>query len=128
MSYYFSRNLDVSFEDALRLVFDKLKEEGQAVLTDIDIQEVCREKLNVDFGKYRILGVCSPRMAYDALMVENKIGALMPCNIIIRETDEGHVEVSSVDPVASMIAVRNDGLKTLALQLQSELRRIVETL
>jgi uncharacterized protein (DUF302 family) len=128
MSYYFSRILDTSFEAAVRLVMEKLKEEGLAVLTDIDIQEICREKLNVDFGKYRILGVCSPRMAYDALMVENKIGALMPCNIIIRETDERQVEVSSVDPVASMIAVKNEGLKEIALRLQSELRRIVETL
>lgn len=128
MSYYFSRNLDMSFEDAVQRVVDKLKEEGMAVLTDIDIQKVCREKLNVDFGKYRIMGVCSPRKAYDALLVENKIGTLMPCNIIIRETDEGRVEVSSVDPVASMIAVKNAALKKIALQLQCDLRQIVETL
>jgi uncharacterized protein (DUF302 family) len=100
MAYYFSKILNVSFEEAISKVTDELKKEGFGILTDIDVKETLKKKLNVDFKKYRILGACNPPFAYQALQEEDKIGTMLPCNVIVQELADGSVEVAAVDPVA----------------------------
>jgi uncharacterized protein (DUF302 family) len=100
MKYYFSKIISLSFDDAIEKVMAELKKEGFGVLTDIDVKQTLKKKLDVDFKKYRILGACNPPFAYKALQVEDKIGTMLPCNVIVQEIDEGHVEVAAIDPVA----------------------------
>lgn len=128
MSYYFSKTLNMNFDDAIRHVTEELKKEGFGVLTDIDVKETLKKKLNVDFQKYRILGACNPPFAYQALQAEDKIGTMLPCNVIVQERSDGKVEVSAIDPVASMMAVKNEKLSGIAKQVQEKLRRFVENL
>lgn len=128
MSYYFSKTLNMNFDDAIRHVTEELKKEGFGVLTDIDVKETLKKKLNVDFQKYRILGACNPPFAYQALQAEDKIGTMLPCNVIVQERSDGKVEVSAIDPVASMMAVKNEKLLGIAKQVQEKLRRVVENL
>src|SRR4030042_1173199 len=128
MSYYFSKILNVSFEEAISKVTDELKKEGFGILTDIDVKEALKKKLNVDFKKYRILGACNPPFAYQALLKEDKIGTMLPCNVIVQEISEGKVEVAAVDPIASMQAIENPELGEIATQVQAKLRKVVENL
>lgn len=128
MSYYFSKILNVSFEEAISKVTDELKKEGFGILTDIDIKEALKKKLNVDFKKYRILGACNPPFAYQALLKEDKIGTMLPCNVIVQEISEGKVEVAAVDPIASMQAIENPELGEIAVQVQVKLRKVIENL
>jgi len=128
MSYYFSKILNVSFDEAILKVTDELKKEGFGILTDIDIKEALKKKLNVDFKKYRILGACNPPFAYQALQAEDKIGTMLPCNVIVQELADGSVEVAAVDPVASMQAIENPKLGEIATQVQAKLRKVVENL
>jgi uncharacterized protein (DUF302 family) len=128
MSYYFSKILDVSFEEAISKVTDELKKEGFGILTDIDIKEALKKKLNVDFKKYRILGACNPPFAYQGLQAEDKIGTMLPCNVIVQEHAEGKVEVAAVDPLASMQAIENPELKDIAEQVQGKLKRVIKNL
>lgn len=107
MSYYFSKMLRVSFEEAIARVTEVLKKDGFGVLTEIDVKETLKKKLNVDLRKYKILGVCNPPFAYKALQAEDKIGLMLPCNVIVQELQGGRVEIAAIDPMASMAAIDN---------------------
>lgn len=128
MNYYFSAVLNSDFDSAIASVTEALKKEGFGVLTEIDVKETFKKKLNLDFPKYRILGACNPQFAYEALQAENKIGAMLPCNVIVQEHENGKVEVSAVDPVASMMAVKNDKLEKTATQVREKLNRVIQHL
>jgi len=128
MKYYFSKTVALSFEDTIEKVIAELKKEGFGVLTDIDVKQTLKKKLNVDFKKYRILGACNPPFAYKALQVEDKIGTMLPCNVIVQEINERQVEVAAIDPVASMQAVANPGLKDIAEQVQGKLKKVIENI
>ncbi|MGW8224070.1 MAG: DUF302 domain-containing protein [Syntrophobacteria bacterium] len=128
MSYYFNKTLNTSFDDAVARVFTELKKEGFGVLTDIDVSEALRKKLDVDFKKYRILGACNPPFAYKALQLEDKIGTMLPCNVIVQEISAGVVEVAAIDPIASMQAIDNPKLRSVAEQVQAMLKKVIETL
>ena len=128
MKYYFSKTVTLSFEDAIEKVIAELKKEGFGVLTDIDVKQTLKKKLDVDFKKYRILGACNPPFAYKALQVEDKIGTMLPCNVIVQEIDEGHVEVAAIDPVASMQAIANPALKDVAEKVRGKLKKVIENI
>jgi uncharacterized protein (DUF302 family) len=128
MSYHFSKRLDVPFDQAVARVMAALKREGFGVLTDIDIRATLKSKLGENFRPYRILGACNPQLAYRALRLEDKIGTMLPCNVIVQEYQGGSVEVSAVDPVASMQAIDNPGLAEVAKEVQARLKRVVEGL
>lgn len=128
MSYYFSKTVDKDFDAAIEHVTEELKKEGFGVLTQIDVQETLKKKLDVDFKKYRILGACNPNFAYQALQSEDKIGAMLPCNVIVEENLDGTVEVSAVDPIASMIGVKNDALGGVAKQVSAKLQKVINSL
>ena len=128
MQYYFSKTLAVPFDEAIARVTDELKKQGFGILTDIDVQKTLKQKLDVDFRKYRILGACNPPFAYKALQAESRIGTMLPCNVIVQETEGGEVEVSAIDPIASMQAVQNPGLEEIAKQVQAKLRNIIDNL
>ncbi|MEE8372473.1 MAG: DUF302 domain-containing protein [Dehalococcoidia bacterium] len=128
MSYYFSKTLDLSFDEAVVKVSEELKKGGFGILTEIDVKETLKAKLNVDFRKYRILGACNPSFAYEALQTEDKIGLMMPCNVIVQETPDGRIEVAAVDPVASMSAVANPKLRGVAEEVRGKLKDVVASL
>jgi len=126
MAYHFSKIVNLSFEDAIDRTKAVLKENGFGVLTEIDIKNTLKEKINVDFRKYRILGACNPGYAHKALISEGYIGLMLPCNVIVQEHENGEVEVSAIDPVASMQAVTNDGLIDIAGAVQASLKKSIE--
>ncbi len=128
MSYHFSKRLDVPFDQAVPRVIEALKREGFGVLTDIDVKATMKAKLGEEFRPYRILGACNPQLAHRALMLEDKIGTMLPCNVIVQQHADGGVEVSAVDPVASMQAIGNPGLAELANEVQAKLKRVVASL
>ncbi len=128
MRYYFSKLLHTSFDAAVERVKEALKAECFGVLTEIDVRATLKAKLSVDFEKYVILGACSPRHAYEALTKENKIGTMLPCNVIVREVREGEVEAAAIDPIASMQAVENPALVGVAQAIQQKLKSVVESL
>ena len=128
MSYYFSKTLDMSFDQAISKVTEELKKEGFGILTDINVKDKLKEKLNVDFANYRILGACNPPFAYQALQVENKIGTMLPCNVIVQERPDGKVEVAAIDPIASMQAIANPKLQDIAEQVQAKLKKVIDGL
>ena len=128
MRYYFSKTVNDDFNTAIEKVTEELKKEGFGVLTQIDVQETLKKKLDVDFRKYKILGACNPHFAHQALLAEDKIGAMLPCNIIVQEHENGEVEVSAVDPVASMMAVKNESLGGIAMQVKEKLDRVIGNL
>lgn len=125
MTYYFSRTIQGSFEKVLGRTLDSLKKEGFGVLTEIDVQQILKKKMDVDFRPYRILGACNPSFAHKALMAEDKIGTMLPCNVIVQELSEGRVEVAAIDPVASMQAVENPSLLPIAKQVQEKLKNVI---
>jgi uncharacterized protein (DUF302 family) len=125
MGYYFNKLLSMTFDEAVQRTIEALKKEGFGVLTDIDVQATLKKKLGVDFQKYRILGACNPPYAYEALKKEDKIGTMLPCNVIVQEISPGEVEVAAIDPVASMQAVANPSLADVALAVQQKLRNLV---
>ena len=128
MSYHFSKTCDLAFDDAVTKVTEDLKNEGFGILTEINVQETLKKKLNVDFRKYKILGACNPSFAYQALQAEDKVGVMLPCNVIVQERGDGKVEVAAVDPVASMTAIANPALAAIAGQVQSKLKKVIESL
>jgi uncharacterized protein (DUF302 family) len=128
VSYYFSKTLEVPFDEAVERVTEELKKEGFGILTDIDVTATLKKKLDVDFKKYRILGACNPPFAYRALQAEDKIGTMLPCNVIVQEHTEGTVEVSAIDPVASMQAIQNPKLQDIAEQIQAKLKAVIGNL
>lgn len=127
LDYHFSRTLTVPFEAAVVRVIEALKREGFGVLTDIDVKATLKQKLDVDFRPYRILGACNPKLAYRALELEDKIGTMLPCNVVVQEHEGGNVEVSAVDPVASMQAIENPELADVANEVRGRLRKVIET-
>jgi uncharacterized protein (DUF302 family) len=128
MTYYFTTEVEASMEDAIERVTNELKERGFGVLTEIDVQATLRRKLDVDFRPYRILGACNPTFAHQALQREPRIGTMLPCNVIVQETAPGKVEVSAIDPVASMQAVENPDLGEIAEEVRRRLREVIEAL
>jgi uncharacterized protein (DUF302 family) len=128
MEYFTSKTVDLSFDQAIDKVTDLLKEEGFGVLTEIDVKDILKKKLDVDFKKYKILGACNPSFAHKALQAEDKIGVMLPCNVIVEEHEDGAVEVSAVNPVASMQAVENDNLQPIAEQVKSNLKKVINNL
>lgn len=128
MTYYFSTTLDLSFNAAVDKVTAALKEQQFGVLTTIDVSETLKKKLGVDFPRYVILGACNPAMAHSALLVENKVGTMLPCNVIVRDDGAGKTEVAAVDPVSSMQAVGNKVLEGVATNVQSKLKKVIQSL
>jgi len=128
MSYYLSKILRIPFDAAVEKVTEALKKEGFGVLTEIDMQGTMKKKLDVDMQKYRILGACNPPLAYQAIQAEDKIGLMLPCNVIVQEVAGGDTEVAAIDPVASMQAVNNPNLAQIGEQVRDKLRRVIESL
>lgn len=128
MAYYFNTVVSGKFETVTEKVTQLLKEEGFGVLTEIDIQKTLKNKLDVDFRKYKILGACNPPFAYQALQAENKIGAMLPCNVIVQELETGKIEVAAINPMVSMQAVKNDQLENIAQQISSKLEHVISNL
>jgi uncharacterized protein (DUF302 family) len=128
MSYAFSKTVDDSFDDAVERVTARLAEEGFGVLTTIDVSSTLKNKLDVDFQRYTILGACNPNYAYKALQAEDKIGVMLPCNVIVQQKDDEKVEVSAVDPLASMQAVENPALGEIATEVKQKLQSVIEGL
>ena len=128
MEYYFSKTITGSFDDAIQKVTEALKTEGFGILTEIDIKATLKKKLDVDFYNYKILGACNPPSAYKALLAEDKIGTMLPCNVIVQEKIPGKVEVSAVDPSASMQAIENNTLADIATEIRGRLKKVIEQL
>jgi uncharacterized protein (DUF302 family) len=128
MSYYFSKTLDMPFDEAIAHATEQLKKEGFGVLTEIDVKATIKEKLGEDFRNYQILGTCNPPFAHQALLAEDKIGTMLPCNVIVQETPAGGVEVAAIDPIASMQAIENLALGDIAAEVQSKLKRVIDSL
>jgi len=128
MTYHFSKTLDLGMNDAVARVTDELKKEGFGILTEIDVQKTLKAKIDVDFRPYRILGACNPGFAHKALLAEDKIGAMLPCNVIVQEHTPGKVEVSAIDPMESMKAVENSALGGIATEVRAKLERVIAQL
>jgi uncharacterized protein (DUF302 family) len=128
MSYYFTKRINENFESAISKVTEELKKEGFGILTEIDVQATFKKKLDIDFKKYRILGACNPNFAYEAIKAEDKIGIMLPCNVIVQEQEDGIVEVSAVDPIASMVSVQNNSLANIASEVSVKLNRVINNL
>jgi uncharacterized protein (DUF302 family) len=126
MEYCFSKRVDMTFDEAVAKVTEELKKEGFGVLTEIDVKATLKKKLDVDFRDYIILGACNPPFAYEALKVEERIGLMLPCNVIVQVTPDGATEVAAIDPVASMAAVGNPALEPLGLEVREKMKKIVD--
>lgn len=128
MSYYFSKIVTGDWQKIKENVIAKLKEQGFGVLTEIDMKTTLKNKIGVDIMRYEILGACNPPFAYQAVTAEENIGLMLPCNVVLKEVGDDQVEVSAVDPIASMQAVKNDSLGEVAQQVQDKLKQFIETL
>ncbi len=128
VKYYFSKTLKTSFEEGLKRVTEELKKEGFGILSEIDVKKTMKEKLGADFRNYKILGACNPSFAHKALEFEDKIGTMLPCNVVVQELAAGQIEVAAVDPVASMRAVENPRLGEVAGQVREKLRKVIDSL
>ncbi|MDF1573283.1 MAG: DUF302 domain-containing protein [Bacteroidales bacterium] len=128
MKYYIENSIESDFETAVQKTKEALKAEGFGVLSEIDVHDTLKEKLDVDFRKYKILGACNPPNAYKALQAEDKIGTMLPCNVIVQEISENQTEVAAVDPVASMMAVENEALKDTAEKIRAKLEKAINSL
>ena len=128
MTYYIAKTLSDGFEQAIAHTIAALKTEGFGVLTDIDVKETMKKKLDVDIPAYRILGACNPALAYEALKLESYVGAMLPCNVIVRDAGNGQTEVAAIDPVASMMAIDNSALKAAAHEVRAKLQRVIDSL
>ena len=128
MKYYFNKTINGTFEEVIDKVTQALKDKGFGILTEIDVTATLKKKLDVDFKKYRILGACNPAYAHKALQAEDKIGTMLPCNVIVQEIEEGVIEVAAVNPMASMLAVENKKLNDVATEITSMLENVIEKL
>lgn len=128
MSYYFSKILQMPFDQAIKHVTDALAAKGFGILTTIDVRATMKKKLDVEFRPYTILGACNPEFAHKALQIEDMIGTMLPCNVVVQEIGKGLVEISAVDPVASMMAVNNPKLATIAGEVRDLLQQVVSGL
>lgn len=128
MSYYTSKVLKVPFDQARKRVEEELGGEGFGILTEIDVQKTLKKKLDVDFKRYTILGACNPGFAHQALNAEDKIGLMLPCNVVLTEHGDSETEVAVIDPIASMLAVDNDKLRDISRQIRSKLNAVLTRL
>ena len=128
MKYYFAKEVNLNIEDAIIRVTEELKKEGFGVLTEIDVKATLKKKLDVDFRNYRILGVCNPPFAYQALQAEPHIGLMLPCNVVVQEGENGQTIISAIDPLASMQAVENEALGAVAGQVKAKLQKVIESI
>ena len=128
MNYYFNTNVTGDFDTIVEKTTELLQKEGFGVLTNIDIQQTLKNKLDVDFNKYKILGACNPTFAYKALQVENKVGTMLPCNIIVQELDDKSIEVAAVNPIKSMQAITNKELEAIANEVSEKLKNVIKNL
>ena len=128
MTYYISKTVGLTFDDAIDAVQAALKDEGFGILTEIDVAATMKKKLDLDYPAYRILGACNPPFAHKALSLENKIGTMLPCNVIVRDQGDGKIEVAAVDPAASMQAVENEELSAVAGEVRAKLQRVIDAL
>lgn len=128
MTYYFARKLDLDFDQAIQRVTEALKAEGFGIISTIDVQDTLKKKIDVDFRPYRILGACNPRLAYEALSIEDKVGTMLPCNVVVQALDDGTTEVAAIDPVASMQAIANPRLEAKAAGVRDKLKKVVDSL
>lgn len=127
-NYAFKTTVNLSFEEAIEKVTEELKKEGFGVLTEIDVKETLKKKLDVDFRKYKILGACNPPNAYKALQAERDIGLMLPCNVIVYESESGETIVAAIDPVAAMSPVGNIALETTAIEVKRKLQKVIESM
>ena len=128
MDYYFSKTIAESFDNAVQKVTEALKVEGFGILTEIDIKATLKKKLDVDFYNYKILGACNPPFAYKALLAEDKIGTMLPCNVIVQEKVAGQVEISAIDPSVSMLSIENKDLQAIAAEIRTRLKKVIKHL
>lgn len=128
MPYYFNKTIETDFDQAILVVTEELKKEGFGVLTEIDVKSTLKKKLDVDFRKYRILGACNPPYAYQALQEEPHIGAMLPCNVIVQELEDGRIDVAAIDPLSSMQAIQNEKLQVIAEKIQLKLKKVIDQL
>ena len=129
MHYYFNKVLtDHNFDSVIEKVSNELKNHGFGILTEIDVKATLKKKIDVDFRNYRILGACNPGFAHKALMAEPHIGVFLPCNVIVQENENGDIEVSAVDPMASMMSVENESLGAIAIEVQSLMKKVIDNL
>lgn len=128
MAYYFAKTLEAGFADAVRRVTEALSEEGFGVITEIDVRQTLKKKLNLEFRDYRILGACNPALAYEALQIEDKVGTMLPSNVVVQDLGGGRTEVAAIDPVASMQAIDNPRLKAAAERVRAKLKNVVASL
>jgi uncharacterized protein (DUF302 family) len=128
MSYFIARTVSLPFDEAVAQVVERLKAQGFGVLTDIDVQATLEAKIGARIARYRILGACNPRIAFEALKIEDKLGVLLPCNVIVRETADSQVEVASVDPISAMERTGNPALTRTALEVRNRLSSVIDGL
>jgi uncharacterized protein (DUF302 family) len=128
MRYYFAKTLNADFDEVVRRTTEALKQAGFGIITEIDVKDTFKKKIGVDFRNYRILGACNPKLAHEALEIEDKVGTMLPCNVVVQEIGAGRVEVAAVDPVASMQAIDNPRLREAATVVQAKLKGVIETL
>lgn len=128
MKYYFNKTIDTSIEKAIELVTEELKKNGFGVLTEIDFSGTIKKKLGKDMPAYRILGACSPKHAFAAYSAEDKIGTMLPCNVIVQDAGDGKTEVSAVNPIASMMAIENHDLGDVADEVRQKLESVINSL
>ncbi|MEI7965529.1 MAG: DUF302 domain-containing protein [Chitinophagaceae bacterium] len=126
MEFSFTKTIHISFEEAIQKITEALKVEGFGIITEIDMRSTLKNKLDVDFYNYRILGACNPNFAYRALQAEDKIGLMLPCNVVVQEKNQGEVEISAINPTASMRAIENDELQAVALEVSAILKRVID--
>ncbi|MCT4640082.1 MAG: DUF302 domain-containing protein [Bacteroidales bacterium] len=125
MTYHLTTTSTIAFEDAIERAKILLAEEGFSILCDIDVQSKFKEKLNIDFRRYRILGACNPVFAYKALAFDNKVGTMLPCNVVVQEMSDAHIEISAINPVESMRAIDNEDLKGVASEILQRLSNVI---
>jgi uncharacterized protein (DUF302 family) len=128
MGYYFSKTLPAGFDEAVQRTTDALKREGFGIITEIDVKKTMKEKIGADFRNYRILGACNPKLAHEALQLEDKVGTMLPCNVVVQDAGAGKTEVAAIDPVASMAAIDNPKLRQAASQVQGMLKKVIDSL
>lgn len=128
MSYYFAKTIVSEFDTAISHVKEELQKEGFGIITEIDLKTTFKNKLDADFRPYTILGACSPKHAFKAIAAEDKIGTMLPCNVVVQEVSAGKVEVAAINPVASMQAVENNAMKDVANDIREKLKRVIDNL
>ena len=126
MSYYFSKISELDFDSTINKIQENIQNYGFGIISEIDVTATFKKKLNADFRKYRILGACHAPSAFKAISIENKIGTMLPCNIIVQELEDGKIEVSAVDPIQSMMAVQNEQLGAVASEVRDNLKKFID--